>query len=837
MPKASPLQSSFSGGEYSPLLYGRVDADRYKTGLAVCKNYVPLIQGPLTRRPGTFWVSECKDSTKAARLVEFEYSTEQAYIIEFGDNYIRFYRDNAQVLEAAKNIVSATNASPCVVTVTSHGFSNGNEVFVTGVGGMTQVNGRNFIVAGVTTHTFQLADLQGNLISTAAYGTFTSGGTVSRVYTVATSYDEADLFALNFNQSEDVLYITHTGYPPTKLTRTADTSWTLTEIDFLDGPYLPENITTTTISFSAASGSITVTASAALFASTDVGRLIRSKQGGNWSWLEITAFSSSTQVTATVKGPNVTSGAAHLTYRLGLWSGTTGYPAVSTFHEDRLGFGGTLIAPQRLDLSETGDYESFSPTEANATVIDSNALSFTLNSNDVNVIRWMISAEKGLLVGTVAGEWAVKSSANGEALTPSSIKADQVGRYGSALVTPIAVGSSVLFLQRSGRKLREMAFSFEEDSFRSQDRTVLSEHITGATGVKQMAFQKEQQAILWLVRNDGVLVGMTYERDQDTLIIGWHRHIIGGYSDAAQSAAVVESVAIIPSPDGTREDVWLIVRRTIDGVSKRYIEYMTKFFEDTDEQSDAFFVDCGLTYDNPLTITSITQDLPATATATSHGFSNGNAILLSGILGMTELNGKTVYAANVSANTFQITDEDGNFIDTRTYGAYVSGGQARKYINTVQGLWHLEGETVDVLGDGAVQPSTTVANGSVTLSSHSTTVHIGFGYESDAQMLRLEAGAADGTSLGKVRRTHQVGFLLHRSLGLKIGTSFDNLTELTFRVEGDPETRPPQLFSGIRRESFDADYDFDNQVCWRTDTPLPSTILAVAPKLHTQDAA
>lgn len=842
MAKASPLQSNFNGGEFSPYLYGRVDADRYKTGLATCKNYIPTVQGGLIRRPGNAWVSEARYSNKAARLQRFEFSTTQAYQLEFGDSYVRFYRNDGQVLEFPKNFTGATQANPCQITAAAHGFSDGDEVYISGANGMTQINARNFIVTNITANTFTLKYLDGSAVDSTLFSVLTSGGTVARVYTLTTGYAEADLFELSFVQSADTLYITHPNYFPRQMARLDHASWTIANCAFLDGPYIPENKTTTTLTFSGATGSITVTASSIVginsdtgFQTTDIGRLIRSKQAGACSWLRITARTSTTIVTAAVVGPAVVSGSAHTTWRLGAWSDTTLYPAVAVFHEDRLCFAGCPSFPQRVDMSNTGDYVNFAPSGTDLVIIDSNALSFNLNSNDVNSIRWMVSQARGLLAGSVGGEWLITPSVNVEAITPTNISAKQVTYYGSAAVQPVLLAKSVLFLTRSSRKLREMSYYFESDGFESPDRSVLSEHITGATGIKQMAYQKDPQSIVWCVRNDGVLVGMTYEHYEETLIIGWHRHILGGYSDAAQSPAIVESVSTIPSSDGTRDELWMVVRRRINGQTKRYIEYSTKFFEDSDEQKDAFFLDAALKYDSPLTISNIVTGINTFMTITAHGLNTGDDILVSDVLGMSEINGVTLRVTVIDANTVSLS-LNGAALNSVGFSEYVSGGEARRYIKVVSGLWHLEGESVDILADGAVQAPKTVLNGSITLDSKATTIAIGLGYQSDGQMLRLEAGATDGTALCKTRRTTRVGILFHRSLGLKIGTDFENMTTLTFRKTSDPASRATALFSGVRSEVLEADYDYDNMIAWRQDQPLPSTILAVAPQVVLQDA-
>lgn len=843
MPKVSPGQVNFNGGEFSPLLYGRVDSDRYKTALRICENYLPTIQGGLTRRPGTFYVCNTKEPDQFSRLQPFEFSTTQAYMLEFGHQYIRFFKDNGIITFTPVSISAATQANPVEITATAHGFSDGDRVIINGVGGMTQLNNREFTVDNSTANTFELLGIDGT-----GFDAYTSGGEVAQIVEVISPYDEADLRQLQFTQSADILYIVHPEYEPRKLTRTSHTAWTLTVIDFSDGPYFTSNTTPTTLTPSAATGTgITITASSTTgindnqgFLSTDVGRFIRLKEGSTWGWVIITGFTSSTQVTADVQATLVNTN-AKATWRLGLWSDTTGYPGTVTFHEDRLTFAGvTPGAPQRLDLSKSGDYENFAPTATDGTVANDNAIGFSLNSNEVNTIRWATSDEKGLLVGTVANEWVVRASSLNEALSPTNVSAKRATAYGSEDVQPVQIGKSTIFVQRAGRIVRELNYYYDVDGFRASDLTQLAEHVT-MTGIVQMAAQKTPQQFVWGVRADGVLACMTYDRDLDALKVGWARHIISGVSDSAGSAAVVESVGVIPSADLKRQDLWIIVQRYVNGDVVRHIEYLTQIFDDELEQREAFFVDAGLTYDVPVEITNITNANPCVVTAPSHGFSNGDKIWIDSVSGLevddvSQFNDVTFLVHNAAANTFQLKNvSTGAVINSTSFSPYISGGFVRKMVNTLSGLNHLEGETVAILGDGAVIPDEVVTNGKITLSEKAAVIQVGYGYRSRGATLRLEAGSADGTALGKTRRTHRVGILFHRSLGLELGPSFEKLSTITFRTTADPMNRAPALFSGIKSETFEADYDFENYICWQQAQPLPSMILAVLPQLVTQD--
>ena len=206
----------------------------------------------------------------------------------------------------------------------------------------------------------------------------------------------------------------------------------------------------------------------------------------------------------------------------------------------------------------------------------------------MNVIRWLSPGAR-LAIGTAGGEFVAAGSGVDEAITPSSIRIVRQTTYGSKAVRPVRIGNVVLFVQRQGRKVREFVYAFESDAYVGPDLTLLAEHAT-LGGIDETAYQTEPDSILWAVRSDGALLGMTYEREQQ--VVAWHRHVLGG--SFAGGAAVVESVAVIPG-DG-RDELWLAVKRTVNGSTVRHIEFMTAGLEDDTAQADAFFVDAGLTY-------------------------------------------------------------------------------------------------------------------------------------------------------------------------------------------------------------------------------------------------
>lgn len=571
MPIAAPIQTSLNAGEFSPLAYGRPDYPKYKNGVTLMQGFMPLVQGGAMRRTGTKFTVPTKNNTEA-RLIPFVFSNGDAFMLEFGDLYVRFYRNRAQV--------DASTAAAY----------NGATVYVKD----------DYVTeGGISYRSLQDANT-GHTPSTSPLW-----WQAQVIYEITSPYPLADVKFLRVQQSKDVIYIAHPSHKPRKLARSALTAWKFTVVEFTDGPYLDLNSTPTTLAPSATTGTgVTITASSTVninsgagFKATDVGRFIRIKHstglGVFWGWAVITGFTSTTSVTVTVKA-GFGEASASAVWRLGEWSDTTGYPSVVFSFEDRQGWAASPIAPITMNLSKTGDYDNFSPTDFVAVVAPDNALQLRLNSKQQDPIRWVYDDEKGLVAGTKSAEWLARASSTGDAM--SALNYPSVRRstkYGSANVEPIEVGKAILFAQTAKRKIRELAYVYEVDGFRAPDMTVLAEHAT-KTGVAQMCYQQEPFSIAWSRREDGQLWGMTYDREQD--VVGWHRHPLGGFYDAGKTQTPhVESLATIPAPDGSQDDLWMIVNRYIAGGVKRYVEILTPFNSDYDTPTDCYFVDCGLT--------------------------------------------------------------------------------------------------------------------------------------------------------------------------------------------------------------------------------------------------
>ena len=811
MSRVSTIQTNFTAGELSENLFGRVDITKYNNGAETLENFIVQPHGGITRRPGTRFVKEVKDSSAKTRLVPFEFSTTQAYVIEFGNLYCRFYKDQGAILESTNTITGATQADPVVLTV-ANSYSNGDEIYVASVAGMTELNGKYYLVANVTGTTVELQDVDGNDIDGTGYTAYTSGGTTARVYTLTTTYATADIPDLQIAQSADVLYIAHPSYTPRKIERTAHTSWTISDISFADGPYQTENITTTTLTPAAATGTgITLTASAVTginndtgFQTTDVGRLVTighqatawaastaysladivrnsgnvykcikagtsdgsggpSGEGdeivdntvtweyirdGGIQWGYATIASRSSTTVVTIDITNDFGGtSAETKWKLGAWSDTTGYPAAVAFYEQRLFWAGSTDQPQTIWGSKSGDYENHRPG-----TLDDDPVVYTLATDQVNVIRWL-SPGKVMAVGTAGGEFIISGSTTSDPLTPTNVRVVREGTRGSHTHKPIRIDNVVLFIQRQQRKLREFIYQFESDSYNSPDLTILSPQVAKG-GISEIAFQQEPNATIWGIKADGQLVGLTYLRDQE--VIAWHRHKIGG-SFSTTTWGVVESLAVIP---GSGEDeLWMIVKRTVNGTTRRYVEFMESAF-DTEESStktNAFFVDSGLTYSG-------------SATA------------------------------------------------------------------TISGLNHLEGETVQILGDGNVYSDQAVSSGGISgLSPTVEDAQIGLGSTALVKTLRPEAGADDGVAQGKTKRVFNLVVRFISTLGAKVSHNGTDYDEIQFRGGSDPMDSSPPLFSGDKEIKFRGGWEKEGQTYIKQDQPLPMHITAIMTRIITND--
>jgi hypothetical protein len=791
--------TSFNAGEVSPLLEARVDYEKYDNSCKTLQNMLVLTQGPVTRRPGTEYIASVKTSTDTVRLIPFEYSKSDTYILEFGDAYMRVYRNGGRVLSGAN------------------------------------------------------------------------------AYELATDYDGNDVFEIQYAQSENIMYLVHSDYPPAKLTRADHNDWSIADANIITGPFQDENTTATEITPTGTTGSITLTADANLWNADHVGMLWqlthRTEEGslngvidtnessdtlsvsggydftthGTWtgtvrlersfdsgtSWeavttrhseddtnIEFSDTETSSGVIYRVTGEDFDSGAC--TYNLsaydssqsgvvqltsytdpnevvgtvvvaladtnatsrwneGYWSDANGWPQTVEFHEERIIYGGSTTFPQTIWASESGSqYE-----EMTAGLDDDDAFIFVLPGQ--NPIQWLLSQDY-ILIGTLGG--AGRLGRTDEALTPTTPEYRTQAKQGSAYIQPAMVGDSVLYVERGGTKVREFVYNFERDRFVAPDLTILAEHITDS-GIVDIAYQARPESILWCVRDDGVLLSLTYEQ-RDQGVVGWARHVTDGY---------FESVAVIPSTD--EDEVWFVVQRTIDGTDVRYVEQLQP--RNWDTATEAWYVDSGLAFDggDAVNISNITQASPCVVTVATWpangagtNLADGDQIIISGVSGMSDVNDNiyTIDDANVTALTFSLDDSTGAVdINSVAFSAYTSGGTVQRVEKNFTNLSHLEGETVLIWADGMTQPSETVSSGAIEIDEWANYVVAGVTYTSALETQPIFFGTQAGLNVPdkKIVGTAYIDF--YETIGAQFG------------VEGDVDSitfTPNTLYSGFKSTSF-----------------------------------
>ncbi|MEO3429739.1 hypothetical protein AAFN88_12815 [Pelagibius sp. CAU 1746] len=986
MPRANPLQAAFNAGEIGPRLAARVDFPKYRNAGARVENMTPLPQGGLTRRPGTRFVAAAADQEKRPRLVPFEFSTDQAYVLEAGDGKFRFFRDKGQIVvqptdaaiingdfsngltnwddrstgggsivvgpvtrtisrtlgtaignmtvngglaaafdgsisqstqtSAARSALSGyvgknwgagnkktiaaftcygTNDAGYVLaanpttTLTLQGSSDnfsadiktlGSKTFTdtsnesgiprsltSGIDTSTAYQYHRIVVTGASGAAVYMAELQwselapnplngcqlvGNgsgiawveqevptshagsehVVAFRVHGvagtkallsigtTSTGGELVADVecsvgwhvvaftptvtpfflqfknpngYTISvdeisvcasgaaspvplklgTPYSQSILEKIKWAQSADVMYVAHPDHPPYKLERRGHTTWSFSLVGFDEGPFLDQNTDAgRRLTCSATTGNgITITAIG--HAPFEAGDVGRfvRLQPSGEPGWAVITGFDSTQSVTADVKRGFSSTVATANWSLGAWSAGRGFPSVVSFFEQRLVWAATKAQPQSFWMSQSGDLENMRPDSFVGGAVE---------VQDDDGLDFTIAADEVNAIRWMSpGRQLILGTSGGEwsvtsdgpVVTPLDVEVKRESTNGSADIQPLRISSIVLFVQRARRKLREFVFSLESDGFRTPDLTILAEHIT-ESGLREIVYQQEPDSQVHCVREDGVLATLTYQRDQD--VVGWSRHIFGGSYQGG--APVVESVATIPGSAAAgsqnRDEAWIAVKRTVNGTTFRSIEVMEASFEGPNPEA----------FDN-------------------------------------------------------IVDFDAAVLARQRAAFYVDCGLSYDGAptQTLAGLGHLEGETVTILADGALHPDRIVAGGAVTLQAPASVIHVGLPYRHVFASLKLEAGAAAGTAVGKVKRVHGIALVLLHSLGLRIGPSIGRLEDVSLREVGNAMDTAVPLFTGERFVSFEGDFERDARIVISGDAPLPFTLLAAAPELKTNE--
>lgn len=566
MPRVTINQTNFTAGEVSPKCYGRVDLARYQNGAKAMPNCIVNIHGGAERRPGSIFVQGTKNNLKRSRLIPYIFSTTQAYMLEFGDLYMRVYlQSGGQVLLGGLPYEVASPYTEAMLDELD---------YVQGADTMFLFH------RSVPTHTLKraAADSWGLFPAPFTVQPFDEIGVfpqqVLTLSTLAVGAAACTTPGFCFQQADVGRRITHlngsaviTGYTsPTSVGLQITAAFSQLVVPVNEWRMLDSPQTALTPASTGPVGIATsVTAAENAFEASDVGSFIRINGG----LIKLTNFNTVTSMAGVViseLSSVIASPASAWTLESSVWNSVDGYPSTGTLYEQRLIAAGSPAYPQTVWGSRSALFYDLT-----LGIDDDDAFSFTLPStNQINPIRRMASTST-LLPLTYGGEYTMEGG-NGYALTPTNVKAKAPSVYGCNQVKPVRVGNEVLFVQRSGRKIRSMAYRIETDTYSAPDLTVLAEHIT-QSGIRDMAYQQEPRSIIWCVRNDGKMATLTLDRDEG--VTAW---------TPQETDGIYESVATIPGTDGG-DEVWCIVQRLINGAVKRYVER----FDVTR------YTDCGIT--------------------------------------------------------------------------------------------------------------------------------------------------------------------------------------------------------------------------------------------------
>ena len=775
---SSVLQPTFAAGELSPSTSARTDIARYYTGLKLCRNFMVMPYGGVRNRPGTKLVCEVADSTKLNRLIPFQFNDAQTYILQFGDLNMRVIKDGGQVL-------------------------------------------------------------------------YSAGPSLGTPYQLAMPYTQFDLPQLNFTQSADLMTFAHPTYKPRELGRLAHDNWITSEISLAPRIAAPATATATP---TAGTGANTQVWRYQVTAVLDDGNSIDESLPVTSNAVTIFPDTAS----ATVVWPAVTGATYYIVYKdnagAGIYGfigrstslsftdrnitaiktdtppngndpfiGANNYPGAVGYYQQRLVFAGSNSSPQTVWMSKTGLFKNFGFSVPNK---DDDAITFTIASKEVNRMRHLVGLRK-LLGLTSGGEWTFSGGDSG--LTAKTIQASQEGYDGSSIVPPVVVGNSAVYVQARGSRVSSFGYSLDADGFASDDLTIFSAHLFRGYELTSVAYQKIPDSIVWYVRDDGKLLGLTYLPEQQ--LVGWHWHDTDGF---------VESIACIP--EGQEDALYMVVRREIKGVQKRYVERMaTRQFLSIE---DAFFVDCGLTYDGRNTDSAKTMTLSG---GVSWGYpevvamaATGHTPFTAGSIGVNYSLKRTIIDGDGDATIEVVRVEVVGYTSASEVSVKllvicpealrgVALSAWARQAKTISGLDHLEGKTVSILTDGSVHPQRVVSGGTVTLQEAAGVAHIGLPYDSDMETLDLELKNANETVLDKKIAVTGLTVVVEESRGIFAGKDKHSLYEQ--KTSRDTYEQPLDPLTGQTEIAVSNDWQGKGRIFIRQSDPLPLSVLAVIPEV------
>lgn len=780
-------QAAFTAGVLSPALHARVDLAKFRSGLRRGRNVFIHAHGGASNRPGLEFISEVKDSARKTALIPFQFNTEQSYVLEFGHNVMRVYRDGGLILDGPAPYEIATPWTEDMV---------GGIVFAQEADVMYLVHGKRSVRKlsrfGETDWRLTLVDFIPKIDPPATIDAVASGASVPLYQYVVFAYLETRLSSIAQARNDITLpggqnRLNWRAYPSASTYRVfrragssgsfrmiySGPSTTLLDTGLPDGAVL-NPIEYGDAFFNFALSAVPTGAGVGNNTQTYVVAAVSEESGEE----SLPSGSVTVKNDLTVDGARntitwsaVVGASRYIIYKsdngeFGYIGGVSGlsfvdenitadlsdgpqtarnpfigvgnFPRCVSFVEQRLTFASTISDPQAVWMSQSASYENFGysqPAKA------SDAVTFRVKARQVNEIRSILSV-KGMMLLTSAAEWLVSGGTQADAISPNAIKIDNQGYRGSSWVQPIVVGNTILFPQDRGGVVRDFSYEFTNDAYTGQDLTILARHFFENRNIKSWAYAQAPNSIVWVVMDDGSLLSLTYMREHE--VWAWTSHDSAG--------AIFEGVAVIA--EGNDDVPYFLVRRQIGGVWRRYVERLhSRVMPDV---SDAFFVDSGLTY----------EGAPATV---------------------------------------------------------------------FSGLGHLEGRDVVALADGNVVRGLTVSAGSVTLPNSASKVHIGLPYEALIQTLNLDLGQVQGlgTVQGRMKSVSELTLRVENTRGIFVGPYDDerdgrHLVEYRQRST-EAWNEAIRMYTGDIRITPAWDWNTEGSMIVKQFDPLPMTILALMP--------
>lgn len=875
MPKIDVPVNSFQAGEIGPLLYGRTDTEFYGKSCRQLENMFVHAEGGVQKRGGTRFIAAAYDESNAVRFLPFNFTADQSYVMEFGNEYVRILTRDGVLLDRRIQLSNAMFDDDLTDWTEEGGTSASvtDGVVTLSAGGIFQEATSSFPLITNQEYEVNVSDASGTpTIVIEAYDDgasqwdqlFTHNGSdftftvtdsdytrvrvyirstpeitfsavmlryVNRDFVVTSPYTSDQLQALQTVQSADVVFIVHPDVRPKEFARGLDDyghiTWTFSDYVFEDGPYGTVNTDEDKkLRAFVTTGSGNVVASGpdnAPFTESMVGGSVRIGNG----YGTITSVTSATTVVVTV-GQEFADTLASDNFYLPAWSNENGWPSVITLYEQRLVMGRTRLEPQGFWMTQSGSFYAYTPFDETGQVTDDSGLNnVILSGSRVSLMSFAVGTQN-LVFGTGGGLYRTNTT-NSAPFAASTARVLYDNGTECADIQPIQIGTLVLFTQRQRRKIFSAQYDFAADALVDDNIAQFARHLF-VSPIKEMSLQREPHNLLWTVLDDGSLRSCTYLPSQG--VVAWNRVVLGG--SFRGGSPVVESVASI---SGYNEDnVWMVVRRTINGQERRYVERIVEELNTPLEES--FYSDSALTFEDSKDISNvvINAGVATVTTSTDHGFSTGDRVNFYNIVVDATSDGETGTSINGLISTITVTDST-NFtvpVDSETtYNDYIENGIVRRYVTTITGLEHLEGQTVQVLADGAVRTSRQVSGGTVTLNRSAAIIVLGLTYRAILSPIRYDVqGMGGGVIKYKKIKNIETLVQLLDSVGMKYGVSLDRLDILPFRSTSDRMDTEVPLFSGKKEVKPSSDYTFEEPLYIVNDQPTPFAVTSLVYRLE-----